>query len=237
MSNEIVSQKEMTAIQLAVTNGSSPEVIRELMTLEREYKQAQAVEQFNLAMAEFSKIKKVIPADKKGQGPGGSSYKYASFPQLERHVSPWLAEYGLSFSHEQDDPVIGDNGQIKLIMVHCILKHASGHSIRVSFPAVPDLRLAGKESPSQTIQKAITYAKRQTLCMATGISSSEDAFCDDSTVVVQEKVKRKMGEKGSEVWKRAVAAYKRDGNFNTIEEHVELTEDQKKAIKAEANDA
>lgn len=39
---------------------------------------------------------------------------------------------------------------------------------------------------------------------------------------------------GTTAWGNAVAAYKRDGNFDAIEKRMKVSEDSKKAIKAEA---
>jgi hypothetical protein len=72
------------------------------------------------------------------------------------------------------------DGKITAIVVHCRIRHNAGHFEENFYPAVPDGRLEGKVSPSQLIQLAITYAKRQTLAMGLGIATEEDRNDSDS---------------------------------------------------------
>jgi len=144
--------------------------------LDRDAKTAYAA-----AMAKFTEIKDVICHNRSGKGPGNAVFGYADYPTSVKKVTPWMTQCGLSFSHHQDNPTFkAENGSVAYIIVRCRITHEKGHSEEYCYPAVPDLRLSGKLSPSQLIQLAITYAKRQTLLMGLGIATGEDKNDDDT---------------------------------------------------------
>lgn len=167
-------------IQLAIQKDFDVERLRELMTLEREWRADKAKAEYAAAMVKFGSLKKTIQHNKTGKTAGGASFSYSDFPTIAKAVTPLMTDCGLSFSHRFDPPVMSESGKVAYITVYCRVTHASGHFEEIHFPAMPDMRLDGKVSPSQLIQLAITYAKRQTLCMALGLSTAEDASDDDA---------------------------------------------------------
>lgn len=178
------TQEPTNPIQLlsqAVQRNVSPEHLRELMQLEREYRADKAKAEFAEAMTKFASLKQNIRHNRTGKTAGNATFTYADYPTMVKAISPWLFQCGLSFSHREDAPMFNQEGAISCIMVYCDVKHIAGHTETVQFPAIPDTRLNGKVSPSQLIQLAITYAKRQTLAMALGLATSEDARDDDSS--------------------------------------------------------
>jgi hypothetical protein len=160
------------------------ETMKGLMELEKEYRAEQARAEFNISVAKFSGLKQNIPHNKKGTTAGNAPFSYADFPQTVDFITPWLKKAGLSFSHTQDPPVM-DGADIVYINVRCILKAKTGHQEESEFPAIPDSRLKGKVSPSQLVQMAVTYAKRQTLNMVMGLAAGEDAAFDDDANTVK----------------------------------------------------
>jgi len=170
-------------IALAIQKDFDVDRLRELMTLEREWRADQAKAAYAEAMAEFGVIKQTIGHNRSGVAAGGAKFSYSDFPTLASAVTPWLAKCGLSFSHRKDVPVVGENGKVISVMVYCKVMHKAGHFEEASFFAMPDMRLDGKLSPSQLIQLAITYGKRQTLCELLGIATSEDVDDSDSQAV------------------------------------------------------
>ena len=167
-------------LQIAIQNKVDSQQLKELMDLEREWRADKARAAYSEAMAKFNQLKKVIPHNKKGKTAGNAPFSYSDFGKLVDAITPWLAECGLSFSHSQDKPVVNDNGKIAYIMVYCTVRHKDGHKEEYSAMAIPDLRLDGKVSPSQLVQLAKTYAKRQTLSEALGLATSDDVNDDDS---------------------------------------------------------
>lgn len=180
---EYLPANPMELLSSAVRQGVSTENLRELMQLEREYRADKGKAEYAQAMTKFAGLKKNIKHNRKGKTAGNASFSYADYPGLVNTISPWLADCGLSFSHREGDPVFNQDGKITCIMVYCTIKHVGGHSEEFQYPAIPDTRLDGKVSPSQLIQLAITYAKRQTVAMGFGLATAEDVNDDDSQVV------------------------------------------------------
>lgn len=166
-------------LAIAVQKNFDIDKLRELMTLEREWRADRARSLYAEAMARFGEIKRVVSHNRTGTTAGNAKFTYADFPTMVKAVTPWLTECGLSFSHRQDPPAMAEN-KVGFVIVHCRIIHTAGHYEEFDYPAVPDGRLDGKVSPSQLIQLAITYAKRQTLAMGLGLATSEDKDDDDS---------------------------------------------------------
>lgn len=168
----------MMIIQGAVMNpGLDPKVVKELYECQTKAQDRERGVAFESAMAKFAGLKGVIHNNKKGH-----LSPYADFPQMVNVITPWIKKCGLSFIHTQDVPIM-ENGKLGVIMVFCRISHKDGHKGEsIPYPAIPNLKLENTLSPSQLIQTAITYAKRQTLAMALGLSTGEDASSDpDST--------------------------------------------------------
>lgn len=157
------------------------ETMREMMALYKEASAMEAKKAFSAAMARFSAMKKTVGHNRNG-GSDSFRFTYADFPTMERAVRPWLADCGLSFSHREDVPQFTSDGKIACIMIYCVISHEMGHSEEWHYPAIPNDANPAKLSPSQMIQQAITYAKRQTLAMALGLATSEDRQDEDSRV-------------------------------------------------------
>ena len=186
--NELVHNKEIHQDPLAMIASliTQPDlnidVLDRMLDLQIKTMNHQAKIDFADAKSRFASIKKPIPHNRHGTTAGNAPFSYADYPQMVKFVDPWISQCGLSHSHIQGVPVI-EGGEIVMIDVVCEIKHTGGHCETFSFPAVPDERLRGKVSPSQLIQLAITYAKRQTLAMGLGLATEEDASCDDGMKV------------------------------------------------------
>ena len=164
----------------AVEKGVDVEQLRELMALEREWRADKAKAEYAAAMTKFGTLRQVVEHNRTGKTAGNATFSYTDFPTLVSAVTPWMSQCGLSFSHRHDAPVMKSDGGVAHILVYCRIMHSAGHSEEFMYPAVPDGRLDGKVSPSQLIQLAITYAKRQTLAEGLGIATAEDRDDDDA---------------------------------------------------------
>lgn len=149
-----------------------------MLEVAKELRAEQARAAYASALAKFTSLKHTIATNRTGEAPGGAKFQYSDWPQMERAIRPWLSACGLSLTHRQDAPVM-DGKHIALIMVHAILSHSDGHSESVSYPAMPNPKVAERLSPSQAIQQGITYAKRQTAAMILGLATAEDKNDDD----------------------------------------------------------
>ena len=179
--NELVTISDpIQLLARAVEKGVDVEQLRELMALEREWRADKAKAEYAAAMTKFGTLRQVVGHNRKGKTAGSVDFSYSDFPKLVKAVTPWLSECGLSFSHRHDAPVMKPDSTVGHVLVYCRILHSAGHSEEFMYPAVPDGRLDGKVSPSQLIQLAITYAKRQTLAEGLGIATAEDKHDDDS---------------------------------------------------------
>ena len=156
------------------------EILDRIVDLQIKMMNHQAKMNYAASLTKFNSMKQTIAHNRKGKTAGSATFTYSDYPALVATISPWLVDCGLSFSHHQDPPMISEKGEMICVMVYCTVTHISGHSEEVQFPAMPDDRLKGKVSPSQLIQMAITYAKRQTLAMCLGLATAEDKNDVDS---------------------------------------------------------
>lgn len=119
-------------------------------------------EAFNKALTDFQAEIPHVGKDQTAKVPtkaGGSySYSYADLTLITDKALPLLAKHGLSFTAF---PTMGEYG----FVLKYSLRHVEGH-VEDGFYPLPD---ASKSSP-QEIGSAITYARRYSLCAATGIA-------------------------------------------------------------------
>lgn len=166
--------------QAALNPDVDIEKMERLKALYNEMRADAARAAYNAALVEFGRLRKPIGTNRKGEGPGGSEFPYADWPQMESHLSPWLSAVGLSIQFTQDTPEIVNKKPVS-VMVYGRISHRDGHvSEPVPWYAVIDERVAAKLSPSQAIQQPITYAKRQIAALLLGLSTREDIKCDDA---------------------------------------------------------
>lgn len=113
--------------------------------------------------AALAAFQAALPAVKKsatGQVPGNRTYKYADLGDVTAAVLPALAQHGLSWMAM---PAYTEHGQFVL---RYELLHTSGESRTGEYPL--------PEGDPQKIGSALTYARRYTLCSATGVVADED---------------------------------------------------------------
>jgi len=181
--NEQEQQREESAFAMIARACENKDIdvdkLKEMIALQIATQEHQAKLDYAAALSRFAAIKQPIAHNRTGTTAGKTSFSYTDYPTMVTAVTPWLMECGLSFSHVQEPPVI-EGGKVILVMVTCIIKHVGGHSERFPFPAVLDDKLRDKISPSQLLQLAATYAKRQTLAMGLGLATMEDTHDDDS---------------------------------------------------------
>jgi hypothetical protein len=130
---------------------------------------------FNAALSAFQAEIPTVGKDHTANVPtkaGGSySYSYADLTSITERALPLLAKHGLSFSARP-----GMNEQHGFVLKY-ELRHKEGHCTTDFYP-LPD---PSKCSP-QEIGSALTYARRYSLCAATGIApGGED---DDGATAV-----------------------------------------------------
>ena len=168
--NRIAQDGSPAGIMLAMAQyGVSAADLRELLSMQREWRADEARNAFNAALAAFKsepvyvrKTKAVGYETQKGDFVG---YKHAELSDVVAAVGPALAKHGLS--HRWDVTQTKD-----WISVKCILKHAAGHSESVEMGGPPDN--SGKKNAIQQIASTVSYLQRYTLKAITGVAEEND---------------------------------------------------------------
>ena len=168
----IIDNSPAGLLRLGIDKNLDTDKLRELMSLEKQWRADKAKAAFNFAMAQFNAIKPTIKHNRKGKTAGSAPFSYADFPAMVSVITPLLASCGLSFTHRLVKVADGDD-------VICKISHQDGHSEDFPYTVLIDSRLEGKVSPMQLRQLSITYAKRQTLAAGLGLATAEDKDDDD----------------------------------------------------------
>lgn len=132
----------------------------------------QAKLEFNEAMRQFRSLVKPIEKNRtakiKTLKGGEFIYKFADLGHVCATIDPLLQQCGLSYTWEGD---MGDGGNT--VVIHCIVTHSGGHEHRAGFPAIID-KGNNAISGSQQIASAMSFARRNALILALGLSTTED---------------------------------------------------------------
>lgn len=184
-------------LQIAVQRGVDTEQLKELMTMQREWKAEQARDAFFQAMNAFRaeaieivKTKKVAFKD--------TAYKHATLADVVAATTPALSMHGLSHRWETTQ----EGG---LITVSCIITHALGHSERTTLTAGPDT--SGSKNSIQAIGSTVTYLQRYTFTAITGLAAKDQdddahagetvAITADQATVINDKIVESGAAKGA----------------------------------------
>jgi hypothetical protein len=173
-------------LRIAVERGTPVAELKELVALHDQMSQRQARQEFFAAMAAFQRE---CPSIKKGSTAkiatrSGSNYEYtfAGLDEIASIVNPILARHSLSY--RWDSKVEKD-----VLTCVCIVMHASGHSETSSF-TLP-VENASAMSAQQKVGAALTFARRQSLSAALGLTTTDedpDAGRDDPTPITDDQV-------------------------------------------------
>lgn len=163
-------ERSFSLIQTAVERGASPEELHALMDIRREVQAEMAAAAFREAKSGFLSalpiIKKQKVANFPGKNGGMVTYKYASLDDIVETIKPYLKQYGLSYSWEQQ---VTENG---MIVVTCILTHVYGHSERCSMQG--GLDQSGAKNHLQMLCSSSSYMRRYTLTGVAGIATADE---------------------------------------------------------------
>ncbi len=152
----------LSIISDALKGGASPEVLRELLAVKKDWEADEARKAFNLAVSDFQRRCPIIEkADK------AYDKVYARMDRIWREIRPLAGELGLSVTWqiaELRDGMCHVEGQ---------LRHRDGHGERLSYDC-PLPELIKGQNLAQQMASAQTYAKRYAMCAALGIVSGDD---------------------------------------------------------------
>jgi hypothetical protein len=158
----------LDVISQAIDKGISVESLERLQLMYERERAQQAAMEFAAAMAAFQMACPPIAKRSRAQIDSRSgvkfAYNYAELDEIARTVRPLLHSRGLSYAW--DSTVTGG-----IMTVVCTVRHVNGHHITASF-ACPTENAAGM-SPQQKAAAALTFARRQSLIQALGITTAE----------------------------------------------------------------
>jgi hypothetical protein len=159
----LLANSPNSVIREAISTGKSPEILRELLAVRREWEQDEARKAFHLAIAEFQKRAPIVE-----KGDKAYDKQYARMDRIWRAVRPITSELGLSVTWQICE--LKDNG---VCHVEGNLGHAHGHSVRLAMDIpIPDL-IKG-QNKAQQLGSAFTYAQRYAFCASLGIVTGDD---------------------------------------------------------------
>lgn len=155
-------------LQFAVESKVPVDTIERLVALKERMDAKSAAMEFNMALAAFQAecppIKKTSRATITTKSGGQYAYSYAELDQIAQTTRPLLTKHGLSYSWDSD---LEGN---KLVCT-CTLRHVAGHSQSAKFSVSTDT--ASAMSDQQKVAAALTYARRQSLIQALGLTTTD----------------------------------------------------------------
>lgn len=158
----VAQSPAITLIQTALAAGHSPEHLRELLAVRRDWEADEARKAFNLAVSEFQRRCPIIEkADK------AHDKMYARLDRIWRDIRPLIGELGLSVTWQVAELREG------LYHVEGQLRHQQGHGEALRYD-VPLPELIRGQNAAQQMGSASTYAKRYAMCAALGIVTGDD---------------------------------------------------------------
>lgn len=180
LSAENAAQQSFDLIKFAIESKVDVESLERLVTMQQRIQDRLAAQEFAQAMAAFQRecpsIKKTSTAKIATRSGGSFSYTYADLDEIASVVNPILARHGLSYSFDS-------KLDKEFLTCICTVRHVNGHSVPSTF-TLPTANESAM-SAQQKVGAALTFAKRQSLSAALGITTSdEDANVADANPAV-----------------------------------------------------
>lgn len=156
-------------VQAMVAQATSPETIRELLSVQREWEAGEARKAYTRALVDLKRdLPAVLARDKRvsyGSGNGAVGYTHTSLAAAVEATASILSDHGFSLSWE---PSTADE---RAVRVTCRLTHREGHSEACALSAPPDAK--GSKSPAQAIASTVTLLQRYTMLSLLGIATAD----------------------------------------------------------------
>jgi len=142
--------------------------LEKLIDLQERVHKRRAELEFSLALAAFQNecppVQKTSTANIASRSGTGYKFTYADFEQIVSTVRPHLMAHGFSFTFDSST-----DG--RMLTCVCTLRHEAGHRETSKFQLPTESASGATEQ--QKVGGALTYAKRQTLIAALGLSLTD----------------------------------------------------------------
>lgn len=152
----------------AIERGIPTEAMEKIVALYERMADREASQEFSDAMARFQAscppIVKGSTANITTKSGIKYSYKYAELDTIARHIAPHLQACGLSYTWDSEM-------KEGYLVCTCTVRHARGHRESAKFGCPTDT--AAQMSAAQQNGAALTYARRQALIQALGLTTGE----------------------------------------------------------------
>lgn len=156
-------------LRMAVESKVDVGTIERLVALRERMEDRSAAAAFNRALMAFQgecpPIVKNREAKITTRSGGAYAYRFADLDQIARTIRPLLERHGLSYSWDSE---VKDG---KMVCT-CIVRHIDGHAQSAHFTAPTDSDAA--MSGAQKFASALTYARRQSLVQALGLTITDE---------------------------------------------------------------
>jgi hypothetical protein len=170
-----------TILAAAVDKGMAPESLDKLLAvyerMEAKVAAKQAAEDLAAFQSECPVIAKSATAKIATKSGGSYSYQYAPLDTIANTIRPHLTRHGLSYTWDSDEA----DGRIACT---CTVRHVNGHAFTARFSCGIDT--AAAMSGAQKSAAALTFARRQSLVQALGLTTGEndsDATADTGATI------------------------------------------------------
>ncbi len=153
----------VSLIREVMASGQSPEYLRELLSVRRDWEADEARKAYNVAISEFQRRAPIVSKDDKAYDKA-----YARMDRIWRETRPLITELGLSVTWQVCE-LRGDG----MCHVEGQLRHRDGHGEKL-IQDIPMPELIKGQNRAQQMGSASTYAKRYAFCSALGIVTGDD---------------------------------------------------------------
>jgi hypothetical protein len=180
------AQRLSPMVAAAMASGPTPDVLRELLAVQREWEAGEARRAYTMALVD---LKRDLPAvidrdtvvDYSG-AKGRTRYAHASLAGVMQAVTEPLARHGFSLAWTPETTAE------RLVTVTARLTHREGHAESCTISAPPDT--SGSKSPAQAVASTITLLSRYSALALLGIATADmredrDAEPEDPEAVDQ----------------------------------------------------
>jgi len=158
-------------MEYALKNGAPADAITALCGAYIQMEDRARARDFSLAMGQFQRMcPPVKPDAMRVLNKAGAKVPYATLEAIQRHITPYLTDCGLSYSFNQEE----DKGRVKVV---CEVRHEGGHIQRYGFTAIAGS--ASGATPDVTNLMATKTAMRRSLTLAFAFVIGDAETIDD----------------------------------------------------------
>jgi len=151
-------------VRAAMAQSPTPETLRELLAVQREWEAGEARKAYTRALSELKRdLPTVIARDKEVKF-ANVRYTHTSLAMVMDAITGPLTAHGFSLSWEPKTAA----GQVS---VTCRLTHSEGHSEEATISSTPDK--SGSKSEAQGVASTITLLQRYTALSLLGIATAD----------------------------------------------------------------